>query len=85
MSVESRGQHVGTLSEGDCFGETALLTGAARNATVTCASKSCRLLSIDGSAFVKLMTRSTALQRGLSAISAARTQTTLSRERSREE
>ena len=60
------------MHDGECFGELALLSGAPRNATITCASKTCRLLSMDVAAFTKLMKRSTALQRDLSKVAAAR-------------
>ena len=70
------GPQVNRLHDGECFGELALLSGAPRNATITCASKSCRLLSMDVAAFTKLMKRSTALQKDISLIAETRRKST---------
>lgn len=72
MEVEAGGEVVNRLTRGECFGETALLTGEARNATVRCSQPSCRLLSLDVAEFHKLVRRSKALLDALEGVAAAR-------------
>jgi len=70
--VESAGKKVNHLQPGDCFGETALLTGARRNATVHCSTPSCQLLSLGVDEFHRLTHRSSALHHDLEGVAAAR-------------
>lgn len=72
VHVEARGKDVASLGPGACFGETALLTQAPRNATVRCASEACKFVSLDGAEFLYLMKRSSALQRSLIDVAAGR-------------
>ena len=73
-SVQVDGKEINQLQPGECFGETSLLTGEPRNATVRCVSTSCRLLSMDVSAFSRLIRRSNKLQTELSSLAATRVQ-----------
>ena len=71
-SVQVDGKEINQLQPGECFAETSLLTGEPRNATVRCVSTSCRLLSMDVSAFSRLIRRSNKLQTELSSLAATR-------------
>ena len=72
VAVESNGVIVNRLQAGDCFGETSLLTGAPRNATVRCTSNACRLLSMGVADFSRLMRRSASVHSDIENISRTR-------------
>src|SRR5438552_278773 len=54
VEVRAGGRVVAYFGPGECFGEMALLTGAPRSATVVVVLD-CRLLTLDGSAFARLL------------------------------
>ena len=54
LSSGSGGQVIATLSEGDCFGEVALLLSEARNATVR-AKTTCDLFVLDKADFCRIL------------------------------
>ena len=60
------------LGESDCFGETAILTGARRNATATCASTECRIVSVAREDFLRLVSRSTVVHDDMQRVAARR-------------
>ena len=60
------------LGEGECFGETAILTGAPRNATVTCGTPTCQVVSMKRDDFLRLMSRSTVLHADMKRLSSRR-------------
>lgn len=55
FKVSVGGLEVGKLSEGDMFGETALLMRRPRSATVECESEKCRVIEMSGSHFLELL------------------------------
>ena len=73
MKVDSSaGGQLAVLGTNDCFGERAILTGEPRNATVTCASEECRVVSVTREDFLRLMQRSTVLHDGMKHIASRR-------------
>ena len=60
------------LGAGECFGETALLTGAPRNATVRCVSERCALVSLDCAEFHRIVRRSTVVEDALEGVAKSR-------------
>ena len=60
------------LGPGKCFGEMGLLSGEPRNAAVSCASKQCRLVTLQREDFLKLMKRSSVLQTEMQGVASAR-------------
>ena len=61
VSIERDGQHVADVSDGDFFGELALLANIPRVATATCATD-CRLLVLGGREFNSLLAQFPSIQ-----------------------
>ena len=61
-----------TLSAGECFGETAILTGEPRNATVQCGSSVCNVVSVTRDDFLRLMARSATVHEDMRRVVARR-------------
>jgi hypothetical protein len=72
VAIEDRNREIGRITAGDCFGEMAFLTGAARTATVRATDAAAEVLELDERSLRSLLEDQPELAEGLAEKMAAR-------------